>query len=887
MLQSPNATDTDFDGLADGQELFVKSVKTPKRYPTRDQLWVFSDKIDLALGAPGWAIQGASAMVGFTHGNMGEIAAWLERWTGTADDLGVLLRQYGNAGQRNNFTSYDLLQKPSLGGSQLARDDLVIPGRTWYVKAYDSTVNTNGTIEYLQMQVAVRTLPNRADTDADGLNDSEELNLLADGFATDPWKVDSDGDGLADDEYFVRGTSPVRRDTDLDGHADGVDLYPLQDAFVFVKPLSAAFPVLESASEDGPGGDAYLEPFAVFRVGGEALYSAADLNALDTASWSPPYRGQFYVNVPDDVDALTMTVELWDWDYDVSNPDPIDLQTASGVQNAGTFTFSLASGSRTFSFFGSNLGHAGPYARPFDVYVERVAPMRAPVWILAPTDYAGFYNVTDAAGSIVGRRYVGEPRFVAFAIDEKTGQHSTAQALYLVPRSLFHDTQFADLLEAKALPAGLASALRFAQNGTTSANSDDLQMAFAGHLGSTDRNTLVDLLSRNVTGNLTYQWLGFQDDVVLLGLPDDALRLAAYLPFPHTTSVNYTWDISSGTRNGWSVWDEIWAGVAAVLDEVLVWIESGIVFVATVVDAFVDAVVAFGSWVWNGIVGASEAAAQAVASAVQAAAEAMGQVIDALANAILAMIHAALDPLINLVVAAYNAWAEGVAQLILSMRSLSVDDFVRGLIQFTFYSAFALAIFAIIVAFSVAEKITNAMTLGMANLAGFVIGAVAGLIIGMLTVAAINEWLGSTVIEDLLPPGFDDVTGATFTVAQFLFAYELAQRPLKPIRGIESGLHDAIIGLMLLGVGSAIELMAGDSLFGLIALVIVDVVALHKELSGLVDVITISGRGANLVRMWYPFLYPVTISMNAIGIATAAAELAGDTGRLVNRLGAG
>ena len=50
VLLTPNGTDTDGDGLADGQELFVKSVKTPKRYPTRDQLWVSSDKVDLALG---------------------------------------------------------------------------------------------------------------------------------------------------------------------------------------------------------------------------------------------------------------------------------------------------------------------------------------------------------------------------------------------------------------------------------------------------------------------------------------------------------------------------------------------------------------------------------------------------------------------------------------------------------------------------------------------------------------------------------------------------------------------------------------------------------------------------------------------------------------------
>jgi len=123
---------------------------------------------------------------------------------------------------------------------------------------------------------------------------------------------------------------------------------------------------------------------------------------------------------------------------------------------------------------------------------------------------------------------------------------------------------------------------------------------------------------------------------------------------------------------------------------------------------------------------------------------------------------------------AYVAWANEVAQLILNLRNRPINDLVRGLIQATFFSGFALAIFAIIVAFSVAEKITNAKTLELANVAGIIIGAVAGLIVGMLVVAAIGKWLGSTVIDQLLPPGFDEITGATFTVAHFLFAYELA-----------------------------------------------------------------------------------------------------------------
>ena len=512
-----------------------------------------------------------------------------------------------------------------------------------------------------------------------------------------------------------------------------------------------------------------------------------------------------------------------------------------------------------------------------------IVPSRIAASLIVPNDYAGVYNVTDASGGIIGRRYVGEPRFVALTIQGQTSRGPGNVSLYLVPRSIYFDTEFADLLERQALSSNFG--LTFSQNGTTSANSDALQTILSTRLLPDGIAALEGLFLLKTTGNTSFQWIRVDAYLPVLGLPDDAIRLAGYRPLSQGLTRNYTWGIDEAApvTTPWSIWDMIWNGIVAVTDQVLTFIESAIVFVATIVDAIVQAIVQFGSWLSQGV----SQAVQAVASAVQAAAEVLVQVLEALADAILAIIHAALDPLINLVIAAYTAWANEMAQLILSIRSLSVDDFVRGLIQLTFFSAFGLAIFAVIVAFSVAEKITNAMTLGLANLAGIVIGAVAGLIIGMLVVAAINEWLGSAVIEDLLPAGFDDVTGASFSVAQFLFAYELAQRPLKPIQGVETALKDSILGLMILGVSAAIRVTIGETVFGLTLIVVADVFALYVVLSGLKDMLKISGRGANFVMMWYPFLYPVTVAMNAIGIATAATDLESDAGKLNSALAKG
>jgi hypothetical protein len=167
----------------------VKSVKTPKRYPTRDQMSAYTDPLGLGLAVPGWAIARVDGMVGFTHEDMGQLSAYLYRTAGavTSFDKTVTLRLNGNAGQANNFTSYELLQRPATAGDAwLTPEDLVASGRTWFVGAADSAFGKKGQVEYLQIQVTVRTLPNRADTDADGLNDSEEMNLGADGFPTTP-----------------------------------------------------------------------------------------------------------------------------------------------------------------------------------------------------------------------------------------------------------------------------------------------------------------------------------------------------------------------------------------------------------------------------------------------------------------------------------------------------------------------------------------------------------------------------------------------------------------------------------------------------------------------------------------------------------------------------
>jgi hypothetical protein len=89
------------------------------------------------------------------------------------------------------------------------------------------------------------THPELADTDDDGVNDSQEITAGTNPLAADS---DSDGDGLGDGEEKARGTNPLLADTDGDGLSDWHEIF-------------STFTNLLAQDSDGNGiADAYEDP---------------------------------------------------------------------------------------------------------------------------------------------------------------------------------------------------------------------------------------------------------------------------------------------------------------------------------------------------------------------------------------------------------------------------------------------------------------------------------------------------------------------------------------------------------------------------------------------------------------------------------------------------
>ncbi len=754
IILNPNNPDTDGDGLADGQELYTYTVKTPLRYPIPDSSSTMTDPLTISLGAPAWAIGNALAMAGITHADMGEVSDNLYFRSGVKAVQSFNLKLAGsNAGQANNFTSYDLFQ---LG---LSRSTLAASLGNAYLIAWDNWGDgKKGQVEYVQLQFTVHLLPNRADTDGDGLNDSEEVNLGHDGFVTNPWKADTDSDGIpdglesggwswsystivADPNGFT--TDPTRADTDRDGVPDNRDRAPLGDLFVEVSINSISV----TGSDSHNGGTPH--PFVEASILGNSTYTLALGSASGAWLTSDPFTLYTYpghrlsVNVPDD--ATTVVVSLAAWSYDTRGyNNQVPIIVGSHTEYLGgvpycvsdptvslTYAIQLPGQSTSYSLRGCS-GTTPMYANPLSVTLTTLVPTRVNTNLIVPADYSGLYNVTDAQGTILSRRYTGEPRFVALLLNETTYDNAfhcycgPAQAdIFIVPRSVFFDTRLYAYLNASN-PISPLDKLTFRQNSTSATmNADDIQEILTGNVTSLDVAEILLLLIVNATGVAVRRAIALGNDLLLYSLPDGAVHLVGYRPPLTGISMAYTFCTSScdpPPPKPW--WERVWDGLVSV---VTAFVTSAIVLAINSFRMVVAVLSQLGNWLAQQVANA----VAAVKSAVAVAAKVVGQLMDFVTLLIKAMVQNSLGPLLA-------ALSGSAAQTRLSIQATypsavnqyqhtgSVDSATLQLLVNTLLGSYVWALLglsAIVVAIGIALYPIAPIGLAIMTIAGAIAGA--------------------------------------------------------------------------------------------------------------------------------------------------------------------
>jgi len=127
------------------------------------------------------------------------------------------------------FSAADAKQQDNYGNTVSIVEDTIIiaannkthtnnkQGVAYFYSLNRNTSPSDRERELLSTQIEVAYNANELDTDSDGLNDQDEINILG----TDPKLSDSDNDGLTDkEEVMLYQSNPLIADTDKDGLTD-------------------------------------------------------------------------------------------------------------------------------------------------------------------------------------------------------------------------------------------------------------------------------------------------------------------------------------------------------------------------------------------------------------------------------------------------------------------------------------------------------------------------------------------------------------------------------------------------------------------------------------------------------------------------------------------
>jgi hypothetical protein len=245
--------------------------------------------------------------------------------------------------------------------------------------------------------------PLKADSDGDGLTDQEEVNL----YKSDPSKEDSDGDELDDGyEVNVLHTNPIKRDSDGDGFSDYDELR------LMTNPTDAASRPSSMPIGVFTGGDAGegldldgTFPYAINIGPPDAAGQIRDANFTEdtvegvtilggnvAGGWHDPVFGE---SEPDLILALIMSSIRWS---DVASATPELKLSFANLQTGHRYKLQLL-----FAEHG--------WARGFDVYFNGQQILDD----FSPAHYQGGYD--KAKGVVLTQTFVAQTNIAAIVMD--------------------------------------------------------------------------------------------------------------------------------------------------------------------------------------------------------------------------------------------------------------------------------------------------------------------------------------------------------------------------------------------------------------------------------------------------------------------------------------
>ncbi len=588
---NPSDADTDDDGLADGQERYMKEVAMPTRKSAGTSLSV---PLFVRIAGP---VEKVTASYGLSTIDVSNFYLQLFQ-----NSNNVVLRNHQGSGAFN-FSSVDL--PSSMWG-----------GGTYTLSA--SSYASGGILEKYSLLFTIRTSPILKDTDADGLNDTEETTAGSDGWITDPQLSDTDGDTWGDAyEISARGTNPLAVDTDGDGAQDNVDLDPLHDLVVVVKINKIHHGASPWCTPELVGivrvNDAYTW-VAEHRMATEDGYFSfgcmADIQS--TAVFGMTY----YSDVPDDAAVANLRVTGW------------SVNAARGDDNLVDYAFTYLVNSPWYGMTTYN----GNSWIGYEVSTLGLGKART----LLVTD--GQVTITSSVGQV---RMVGSDRFFVFALDltSATGPFVTGVNTVLVPRSVFLDSKLkADFDIGNFNP--LPNADVYGDDLSKASISDGVAAVIAGTLTWDQANDVLNRLLLNASGGSAHSYVDVTNTAFVANLPSDVVKILPWAAVVNGPTGAMPQDF----------WSKIGAVASTVVNTLVVvgqMIYQGLVALGTFLVNLAEAIADWGMRALGAVINAAVAVAHKVANALSELANwvvtAVLQAVQAAVTAVTAGIQALLS----------------------------------------------------------------------------------------------------------------------------------------------------------------------------------------------------------------------------------------------------
>src|SRR3989441_637788 len=480
----PSDPDTDHDNLVDGQERYMKEVAMPSRMSAGTSITV---PLAVRIAGP---VEKVTVSYGLSTIDVSNFYLSLSQGANS-----LVLRNHQGSGLVN-FSSTNLPSSMFGGGT--------------YTLSLSSWAS-GGILEKYSILFTIRTSPILADTDADGLNDSEETTYGRDGWITDPQLSDTDGDTWGDSfETVTKGTNPLSIDTDGDGVRDNLDIDPLHNLVVRV-----------TVNRIHHGASPWCPPelVGIVRVNDAYTWVTQHLQATEDGYWSlgcfaniwstASFQMSYYADVPDDVSTFTLRMTAW-----AINPGRGDDILVDQAQS-----YSLNTGIPSQTFSNGNSWYK------FDV--STVALSKAKTILITDPQT----TVTSAAGMI---RTASQDRFFVFSLNVDSASSPLVSGIdtILVPRSIFLDTKLkADF--AAGLYAPLANVPIYGDDLSKAAISDGVAAVIAGALTGSQANDVLNRLLMNASGGWSHSYVDITSQALVANLPYDVVKI---LPWQAVTN---------------------------------------------------------------------------------------------------------------------------------------------------------------------------------------------------------------------------------------------------------------------------------------------------------------------------------------------------------------